>query len=299
MIHTPVFLKEAMEILNPQKGEFFIDGTIDGGGHAAEISKRIGPNGKLLGIDWDEEMIEDCRSRLAGFKNLILRCGNYADLPEMLKQIRKADPSIPLRASGLLLDLGFSSEQLEKSGRGFSFLRNEPLDMRYNGKTEQTAAAIINGFTEKDLADIFWKYGEERHSRRIAKAIVAQRKKKRILTTFDLTGVIGEAAPRSFGKTKINPATKVFQALRIYVNSELDNLEKVLNKLNRILKSKGRVGIISFHSLEDRIVKNYFRKLAKDGKAEILTKKPVRPSAEEIKGNPRSRSAKLRVLKIL
>lgn len=279
-----------MEILNPQKGEFFIDGTIDGGGHAAEISKRIGPNGKLLGIDWDEEMIEDCRSRLAGFKNLILRCGNYADLPEILEN-EKAD--------GLLLDLGFSSEQLEKSGRGFSFLRNEPLDMRYNGKTEQTAAAIINGFTEKDLADIFWKYGEERHSRRIAKAIVIQRKKKRILTTFDLTRVIGEAAPRSFGKTKINPATKVFQALRIYVNSELDNLEKVLNKLDRILKSKGRVGIISFHSLEDRIVKNYFRKFAKDGKAEILTKKPVRPSVEEIKGNPRSRSAKLRVLKIL
>ncbi|MEK7143796.1 MAG: 16S rRNA (cytosine(1402)-N(4))-methyltransferase RsmH [Patescibacteria group bacterium] len=290
MIHTPVFLKEAMEILNPQKGEFFIDGTIDGGGHAAEISKRIGPDGKLLGIDWDEKMIEDCRSRLAGFKNLILRCGNYADLPEMLKN-EKAD--------GLFLDLGFSSEQLEKSGRGFSFLRNEPLDMRYSRKTEQTAAAIINSFNEKDLADIFWKYGEERHSRRIAKAIVAQRKKKRILTTFDLTGVIGEAAPRSFGKTKINPATKVFQALRIYVNSELDNLEKVLNKLNRILKSKGRVGIISFHSLEDRIVKNYFRKLAKDGKAEILTKKPVRPSAEEIKENPRSRSAKLRVLKIL
>lgn len=279
-----------MEILNPQKGEFFIDGTIDGGGHAAEISKRIGPDGKLLGIDWDEKMIEDCRSRLAGFKNLILRCGNYADLPEMLKN-EKAD--------GLFLDLGFSSEQLEKSGRGFSFLRNEPLDMRYSRKTEQTAAAIINSFNEKDLADIFWKYGEERHSRRIAKAIVAQRKKKRILTTFDLTGVIGEAAPRSFGKTKINPATKVFQALRIYVNSELDNLEKVLNKLNRILKSKGRVGIISFHSLEDRIVKNYFRKLAKDGKAEILTKKPVRPSAEEIKENPRSRSAKLRVLKIL
>ena len=140
MIHTPVFLKEAMEILNPQKGEFFIDGTIDGGGHAAEISKRIGPDGKLLGIDWDEKMIEDCRSRLAGFKNLILRCGNYADLPEMLKN-EKAD--------GLFLDLGFSSEQLEKSGRGFSFLRNEPLDMRYSRKTEQTAAAIINSFNEK------------------------------------------------------------------------------------------------------------------------------------------------------
>ncbi|MBI5079304.1 16S rRNA (cytosine(1402)-N(4))-methyltransferase RsmH [Candidatus Wolfebacteria bacterium] len=327
MIHIPVLLKEIMEILNPKQGEFFIDGTIDGGGHAAEILKRIGPSGKLLGIDLDEEMIANCRSRLAGFKNLILRRGNYADLPEILEKEK-----LP-KADGLLLDLGFSSEQLEsagwRTGRGFSFLRNEPLDMRYNQNFQfsisnfqtLTAAEVINSFRENDLADIFWKYGEERRSRQIAKIIVNQRKKKKILTTFDLAGVIGRAAPRNYRKSKINPATRVFQALRIYVNDELGNLEKLLKNIDKIVKSKpgseisagppkadknaicrnsttgkGRVGIISFHSLEDRIVKNYFKKLAKDKGAEILTKKPIRPSAEEINENPRSRSAKLRAI---
>lgn len=289
-----------MEILNPKQGEFFIDGTVDGGGHAFEILKRIGPSGKLLGIDLDEEMIANCRSRLKSFKNFILRRGNYADLPEILENLsagRQGEKSG--KADGFLLDLGFSSEQLEKSGRGFSFLRNEPLDMRYGKSVKETAAEIINSFNEKDLADIFWKYGEERRSRQIAKTIVDQRRKKKILTTFDLAGIIGKAAAKNYGRSKINPATRVFQALRIYVNDELGNLENVLGKLNQILKLKGRIAIISFHSLEDRIVKNYFKKLAKDGKAEILTKKPIRPSAEEIKENPRSRSAKLRVLKII
>lgn len=299
MIHVPVLLKETTEILNLKQGEFFIDGTIDGGGHAAEILKKIGPSGKLLGIDLDEEMIANCRLRLKSFKNLILRCGNYADLPEILENLPVGQEKNSGKADGLLLDLGFSSEQLEKSGRGFSFLRNEPLDMRYGKSVKETAAEIINSFNEKDLADIFWKYGEERRSRQIAKTITDQRRKKKILTTFDLAGIIGKAAVKNYGRSKINPATRVFQALRIYVNDELGNLENVLGKLNQILKLKGRIAIISFHSLEDRIVKNYFKKLAKDGKAEILTKKPIRPSAEEIKENPRSRSAKLRVLKII
>ena len=299
-MHIPVLLKEAIEFLNPQPGEFIIDATIGGGGHAVEILKRIGDGGILLGIDWDKEAIADCQSRFADYKNVILVNGNYADLREILKQARKADSSIPLRASGLLIDLGFSSRQLEKSGRGFSFLKNEKLDMRYwQEKENLTAAEVINQYREKELADIFWKYGEERHSRKIAKKIVEERKIKRILTTFDLVDAIKKATSTVYGKSvikKIHPATKIFQALRIYVNDELGNLEKILKNLHEI--SKGRIVIISFHSLEDRLVKNYFRNLSNEGKGEILTKKPIRPSEEEIKRNIRSRSAKLRAITI-
>ena len=317
-MHTPVLLKEVVEILNPQPGEFFVDGTLGGGGHAVEIIKKISPNGKLLGVDWDKDAIERLKIvfargkspeglKLKDYKNVILINNNYANLPEILKKIRKADPSIPLRASGLILDLGFSSEQLEKSGRGFSFLKNEPLDMRYsqemsNEKGEMrnlTAVEIVNSFNEKDLADIFYKYGEERFSRRIAKKIIEERRKKRILTTLDLVEVIKKAAPRSYEKGRIHPATRVFQALRIYVNDELGNLEKLLKNIDKIIKNKGRIAIISFHSLEDRLVKNYFREMAKKGMAEILTKKPITATLEEIRKNPRSRSAKMRAIKLI
>ncbi|MEK7168136.1 MAG: 16S rRNA (cytosine(1402)-N(4))-methyltransferase RsmH [Patescibacteria group bacterium] len=327
-MHTPVLLKEVVEILNPQPGEFFIDGTLGGGGHAVEIIKKISPNGKLLGVDWDKDAIERLKIvfargkspeglKLKDYKNVILINNNYANLPEILKKIRKADPSIPLRASGLILDLGFSSEQLEKSGRGFSFLKNEPLDMRYsqemsNEKGEMrnlTAVEIVNSFNEKDLADIFYKYGEERFSRRIAKKIIEERRKKRILTTLDLVEVIKKAAPRSYEKGRIHPATRVFQALRIYVNDELGNLEKLLKNIDKIIKNKGRIAIISFHSLEDRLVKNYFREMVKQGKAEFFppradqpraeTKKPTTATLEEIRSNPRSRSAKMRAIKLI
>ncbi len=315
MNHVPVLLKETIEILNPQPGEFFIDGTLGSGGHSAEIFERISPGGILLGIDWDEKAIESMELRISTNSKvksqkskLILICGNYADIPDILEEIRESDPSIPLRAGGLLLDLGFSSEHLD-SGKGFSFLKNEPLDMRYSLSNESrmepnearmTAAEVINSFTEKDLADVFWKYGEERFSRRIAKKIVEERKKKRIITTFDLVEIILSNVSRmKSNKSRIHPATKVFQSLRIYVNDELGNLEKLLKDLTNIIKDGGRTAIISYHSLEDRLVKNYFRELVKINKAEILTKKPIRPSREEIINNPRSRSAKLRVIKIL
>jgi len=307
-MHIPVLLKEVIEILNPQPGEFFIDGTIGSGGHAVKIFEKILPDGKLIGLDLDENNLKIAESKiLASIKypipsikqNLILLHDNYADLSETLEKIRKADPSIPLRADGLLLDLGFSSEQLgldrpasaeASAGKGFSFQKNESLDMRYNTETEMTAREVVNSFSEKDLADIFYKYGEERYSRQIAKKIVAERKIKPIKTTFDLVKIIGGR------KTRIHPATRVFQALRIYVNDELGNLEKLLKNLSKIIKPKGRFATISFHSLEDRLVKNYFRDLKNQGKAQILTKKPIRPSEDEIQINPRSRSAKLRAI---
>ena len=305
MAHIPVLLKEIIEILNPQPAEFFIDGTVGSAGHAIEIIKRISPNGMFLGIDWDKEAIAKCKSQIANRKNVILVNGNYADLPEILREKKLG------RADGLLLDLGMSSEQLERSGRGFSFLKNEPLDMRYQfqevrppdidgqylgGRTSQilTAAKVVNSFSEKELADIFFKYGEERFSRQIVKKIIEERKIKPIKTTFDLVEIIQKAI--SFRRSRLHPATKVFQALRIYVNDELENLEKLLKNLGKIIKNKGRVAIISYHSLEDRLVKNYFREMARQGKAKILTKKPIKPTFEEIRQNPRARSAKLRAI---
>ncbi len=294
MNHIPVLLKEVIEILNPKPEEFFIDGTLGNGGHAIEIIKRISPNGIFLGIDWDKNAIANCKLLIADYKNAILVQGNYADLPEILKKKKLG------KADGLILDLGMSSEQLECSGRGFSFLRNEPLDMRYSQDQGKPASVVVNYYSEKDLADIFWKYGEERFSRRIAKKIIEERKKGGpIRTTFELVEIIKKAVPRSYEKGRLHPATRVFQALRIYVNNELENLERILKNLSKIVKNKGRVAIISFHSLEDRLVKNCFRELKKQGEAEILTKKPIRPNEEEIKANPRSRSAKLRAIQLI
>ena len=321
-MHIPVLLKESIEILSPKKGEFFIDATIGGGGHSAEILKKIGASGKLLGVDWDKDAIESLNLPAGGgkfksLKNIILVNGNYADLPEILKENK-----LP-KADGLLLDLGMSSDQLEHSGKGFSFLRDEPLIMRYahkilNSKSEirndLTAAEVVNSFSEKELADIFWKYGEERYSRQIAKNIIKERNprtksaswrigagqgKKRILTTFELVEIIKKAVPKNYEQGRIHPATKVFQALRIYVNGELDNLEKLLKNLTAVLKPNGRAVIISFHSLEDRLVKNNFRQMVKERKAEFLAKKPIRPSIEEIRNNLRARSAKMRAIKII
>ncbi len=325
MTHIPVLLKEIVGILDTRPGEFFIDGTLGSGGHTAKIFEKILPNGKLLGVDLDKDNLEkaglnilaEVKSQKSKAKsNLILVHGNYANLPEILRK-----HNLP-KANGLLIDLGFSSEQLEKSGRGFSFLRNEPLGMRYNTQINvdnkqinadnisvnqcinqrESAAVVVNNYNEKDLADIFYKYGEERFSRRIAKKIIEERRKRPIKTTFDLVEIIKSAIPychcqRSKVKSRaIHPATRVFQALRIYVNNELGNLEKLLKNLDKIIKNKGRIAIISYHSLEDRLVKNYFREMIRRGGVKILTKKPIRPTLEEIISNPRSRSAKMRAI---
>ncbi|MCX6702955.1 MAG: 16S rRNA (cytosine(1402)-N(4))-methyltransferase RsmH [Candidatus Wolfebacteria bacterium] len=333
-MHIPVLLKETIELLDPKPGEFFIDGTFGAGGHSTKILEKIQPGGKLLGVDLDEDNLKKAELKiLTNFKSqipnikdvLTLVHGNYADLPEIMKAKK-----LP-KADALLLDLGFSSEQMDSpvggpgrapnqsrelgTGRGFSFLRNEKLDMRYDVSEGETAAEIINSYPEKDLADIFWKYGEERFSRIAARRIVEARRLKKILTSKDLADVVEQAIPRRRGKiwSKIHPATRIFQALRIYVNRELENLEKVLNSLDQIVKGRtkgparnasysdagGRVAIISFHSLEDRMVKIRFRELQKEQKAEILTKKPVIPTDEEVLNNPRSRSAKMRAIKLI
>ena len=314
MPHQPVLLKEAIELLDPKPGEFFIDGTVGGGGHSSEILRRVSPGGTLLCVDWDKSAMERAREKISAISKfefliskVILVCGNYADLPEILKKQKLG------RADGLILDLGFSSDQLE-SGRGFSFGKDESFSMAYGeGQMANglTAVQIVNKFNEHDLADIFWKYGDERFSRRIAKNIVLERKKKPIKTTFDLVGIIRNSVPRNYERGRIHPATRVFQSLRIYVNDELGNLEKLLQNIDQIIKPKGRtlpnfakqnsvgrVATISFHSLEDRLVKNYFREMEKSGKAEILTKKPIVASKEEIQLNPRARSAKLRAIQI-
>jgi len=289
-MHIPVLQKEVLEFLSPKADENFIDATIGGGGHAFEILKHTAPNGKLLGIDVNLAAIEDLKEKIKNeeIKNrLILICGNFSNLQNIVRDFNFNS------VRGVLADLGFSSGEIETSGRGFSFLRDEPLDMRY-GKNELTAEKIINNWSDQDLTKIFREYGEERFADKIAAAIVRDRKTKRIETTFELVRIIRQSTPYFYHRRRLHPATKVFQALRIAVNDELNNLNKFLPQVLDVLVSGGRLAIISFHSLEDRIVKNCLKEKKREGLIEILTKKVTRPRHEEIAQNPRARSAKLR-----
>jgi len=294
--HIPVLLNEVIKVLDPKVGEFFIDGTLGGGGHTDLILEKIGRSGIFLGIDLDKSVLEKTKEKIKSnfefrISNFEFEYGNYTEIPEILKKEK-----LP-KADGLFLDLGFSSFQIDDPQRGFSFLHNAPLDMRYDVRSKNISAEdVVNGMSEKDLADIFWKYGEERWSRVIAKRIIDERKKKRIQTTTELARVIEKAISR---KGRMHPATKVFQALRIYVNKELENVEIITKKIPDIIAKDGRVAIISFHSLEDRIVKNAFRDLVKSKKALFINKKPIIPTRAEILKNPRSRSAKLRAIQII
>ncbi len=278
--HIPVLLNEVLKFLEPKPGEFFIDGTFGAGGHSRAIQALIGERGRLLAIDWEKTG------------------ENYADLVEILKAKKLG------KADGLLLDLGFSSEQLG-GGKGFSFQINEPLAMVYD-LNQKPVRTILKELDEKELAQIIRDFGGEKFSGRIARVIKEVIRKKGINTTFDLAEAVKSAVPGNYERGRIHPATRTFQALRIYANNELGNLEKVLKDIFKILKpatadggAGGRVVIISFHSLEDRIVKNYFRDYAKEKKMAILTKKPVEATDEEVRINPRSRSAKLRAALIL
>ncbi|MBI4119551.1 MAG: 16S rRNA (cytosine(1402)-N(4))-methyltransferase RsmH [Parcubacteria group bacterium] len=286
-MHAPVLLNEVVKMLDPQPGEFFIDGTVDGGGHAVAILEKIFPDGKFLGIDLDKNMITKSRKRLEKFKNVILINDNYARLPEILAESNLG------KADGLLLDLGFSSEQLENSGRGFSFLKNEPLLMTYDD-SEKSVKQILRGLREKELAYVIKTFGEEKFANRIAHAIKEALRKKPIETSGELAEIVRRATPSRYERGRIHPATRTFQALRIYANRELENLEKILDNLREILGYGGRIAVISFHSLEDRIVKNKFKELEKKNMLRILTKKPIAPGRDEVKANPRSRTAKLR-----
>lgn len=293
MPHTPVLLEETIAALDPRSGETVLDGTVGGGGHLAALLQKMGGRGSFIAVDLDEDNLQKAREKIARAYPQARQFwvkGNYADAPSILSALGID------RVDVLLLDLGFSSEHLA-SGRGFSFLQpGEKLDMRYDPSLGPTAADILNGSSEDRLADVFWKYGEERWSRRAAKAIVIARKKKKIESVGDLLEIIEKVVPKT---GKINPATKIFQALRIATNSELQNLERFLSDIPIIVRANGRVAIISFHSLEDRMVKTAFRDLVKSGRAELVLKKPAVPSVNEVERNPRSRSAKLRAIKIV
>ncbi len=279
MMHKPVLLKEVLEFLDPQPNENFVDCTAGEGGHAKAILEKIGPAGKILGIEWDSEQVKKCRENIKSEK-LILVNDSYADLKNIVQENKFAP------VSGILLDLGMSSAQLEGE-KGFAFQKDKPLDMRYNSKTELTAEKIINQWPEKEIERILREYGEEKFSKKIARDIIKERPVK---STFELVEIVKNATPSAYWRGRIHYATRTFQALRIAVNGELDNLKKVLGQAS-VLEPGGRIAIISFHSLEDRIIKQFFRE---NKNLEILTKKPVTASEEELKMNPRSRSAKLR-----
>ncbi len=289
-MHKPVLIKEVLEYLNPCSGENFIDCTVGFGGHTLDILKRIKPDGKVLGIEQDEEIIALIKKRVEN-KKLILVKGNFNNLKEIARDNKFS------KINGILFDLGLSSWHFDKSNRGFSFKGEDLLDMRLDSKSELTAEEIINKWPEQELIKIFEEYGEERYSKSVAKSICRNRLINRIRKTSQLRKIIEQSVPGRYKHHQIHFATKIFQAIRIAVNDELNNLIKALPQALSLLEPKGRLAVISFHSLEDRIVKYFFRDEFKKGNLEILTKKPIISNKEEINLNPRSRSAKLRVIK--
>ena len=289
--HRPVLLKEALAYLNVRRGKKYIDATVGGGGHTAAILRE---GGIVLGIDVDSQAVDFAKERLAAefsifnFQFSIVR-GNFKNI----EKIARENGFYPV--AGILYDLGLSSYQLEQSGRGFSFQKDESLDMRADQSLSVTAADLVNGLSEKELVKLFEKYGEESRARAIAGAIIRSRWDEPVRTSRELADIVAQVVKKD---KRIHPATKVFQALRIAVNDELNNLKSSLPPAFGLLEPKGCLVVISFHSLEDRIVKHFFREI--DGeRGKILTKKPVTPTKEEIEKNPRSRSAKLRAVEKL
>ncbi len=283
IVHLPVMLREVIMLLNPKSGGIYVDATVGLGGHAEEILKHIG-DGILIAIDRDEEALNMARHRLPD-KRIIFKKGRFSDIEMILKEAGISG------IDGILFDLGTSMLHLKSAERGFSFLSEEPLDMRMDKAQELTAAGIINKYPEREIDRILWEYGEERLSRKIAKAIVEYRARKSIASCAELSDIVCRAYKR---RGRLHPATKTFQALRIAVNDELNELKKGLDASASVLKTGGRLCVISYHSLEDRIVKNFMRDSRKNGIFNVLTKKPLAPSGEEIRSNPSARSAKMR-----
>jgi 16S rRNA (cytosine1402-N4)-methyltransferase len=288
-LHRPVLLEEVMYFLAPSPGNKIVDATVGGGGHAAEIMRRISPSGILLGIDRDSESLKLAHERLKtlqGHFNLVNK--NFRHIKEIIQTLQLGE------VDGILFDLGISSIQMETGERGFSIKALGPLDMRMDRSQKLTAKTLVNTLGESELSAVIKDFGEERFHRRIARAIVNSRKKREIQTTADLVEIVCGCLPHRMRQGRIHPATRTFQGLRIKVNDELDSLEEALRGAPDILKRDGRICVISFHSLEDRIVKNIFRKFSEKGIFQILTKKPVMPKEVEVLENPRARSAKLR-----
>jgi 16S rRNA (cytosine1402-N4)-methyltransferase len=301
--HIPVMLKQTLEYLDVRGGGTYADCTAGGGGHLAAIVAGAEQVGRIVAIDWDSAATKKLAERFDSIQNLSIHCGNYAEIGSIMKEtgIEKFD--------GVLLDLGISSDQLGDAGRGFSFGMSGPLDMRISPAIHLTAADVVNTMGEEELAGILREFGEERFASSIAFRIVKQRRIRKIATTSELREIAASAYPRHREPSGIDPATRTFQAIRIHINNELGNLERFLTRLPEILKIGGRAVIISFHSLEDRLVKNWFREHALDcvcpskfpvcvcdktATMRVLTNKPVRPSPGETRDNPRARSAKLR-----
>jgi 16S rRNA (cytosine1402-N4)-methyltransferase len=287
--HIPVLVEEVMNLLRCEAHKTYVDATVGGGGHTLEILKRASPDGIVIGIDWDEEAIAEAKRALVlfGDRIKILR-ENFVRLPDLLEALNISE------VDGILLDLGLSSLQLEKKERGFSLKGEGPLDMRMDQRIDRTAADLLDSLSFQELESTLREFGEERWAKRIAKALVHEREKRPIETTQELRQIVHRAIPRRFHSRKIDPATRTFQAFRIRVNEELENLRRILETGWTFLKRGGRICVISFHSLEDRMVKETFRRLDRDGVMRRITKKPITPSEEEQQRNPRSRSAKLR-----
>lgn len=303
--HVSVLLNECIEGLNIKENGIYVDGTLGGAGHSSEIVKRL-KTGRLIGIDQDTDAINAATKRLEPYKDRVtLVHDNFSNVKAVFAQlgIEKAD--------GFLLDIGVSSHQLDEAERGFSYMQDAPLDMRMNSESDFSAYNVVNEYSEDELNNVIFKYGEERWAKRIAQFIVEARKQKPIETTFELVDIIKKAVPKGARKDGPHPAKRTFQAIRIEVNGELEILEKTIDDMTELLNPEGRLCIITFHSLEDRIVKNAFRKqenpctcppefpvcvCGKKPLAKVITRKPILPSEDELEENHRSRSAKLRIL---
>lgn len=287
--HVPVLLDEVLSYLAPKPGDDVVDATLGGGGHASALLEAIAPNGRLLGIEWDARTLEETRKSLERYgSRAMLVHGSYRDLEKFARAC-----AVPV-ASAVLFDLGYSSFQIDDPGYGFSFRFEGPLDMRYDASGDVTASDVVNGWPQEDLSRILREYGEERAAGRIAAAIVRAREKGPIVSTGQLAAIVASAVPERtrHGKPKIHPATQAFQAIRIAVNDELGNIREALPQAVRLLRPGGTIAVISFHSLEDRIVKRFFEA---SSDLEVLTPKPVMAGEKELESNPRARSAKLRV----
>ncbi len=304
-VHKSVMLKEAVDSLNVRKGGVYCDGTLGGGGHSLEIAKRLGGSGMLIGTDRDAAAIKAAGERLSDYRGVVtIVRGNYGQLPEIVRNAGYGE------VDGILLDLGVSSYQLDTAERGFSYMHDAPLDMRMDQRDTRTAGDIVNTADERELFRIIRDYGEERFAQNVAKHIVEARKAKPIETTGELVDIIRASVPMKFQKNGGHPAKKTFQAIRIELNGELSELEDSLDRLIDLLADGGRLSVITFHSLEDRIVKSAFRRnenpctcppefpvcvCGKVSKGRVVTRKPLIPTEEEMRENPRAKSAKLRV----
>ncbi len=291
-LHVPVMLREVLDYLKLAPGQIIVDATLGTGGHSLEILKRITPGGRLVGIDRDENSLAICRQRLAEFRhNTELVHANFSDLDQLVANLGLD------KIDGIVFDLGISSYQLRDAQRGFSFQEEGPLDMRLDKSSYISAYDLVNNLNENEISQILWNFGQERWHNRIAHLLVQERRNEPISTTKQLANLVMRAIPHRYRRSyyRIHPATRTFQAVRIAVNRELEILESAVKKAVAILRKQARICVISFHSLEDRVIKHTFRALRAEGLIDIITAKPLTPQAAEIEVNPSSRSSKFRV----